>query len=91
MEPSEIGNNFYVNGLSDFNCIKGLKFGDDVLVSIHVIFLDTDYHPIFNQQGDRINPDKEIIMGNKVWIGANVTILKGTHIGNNIIIGAGTA
>ena len=86
----EIGNNFMANGEAEFNCRKGLKFGDDVLISVHVMFLDTDYHPIFNLQGERINHDREIIIGNKVWIGCNVTILKGTLIGNNIIIGAGS-
>lgn len=86
----EIGNNFMANGEAEFNCRKGLKFGDDVLISVHVMFLDTDYHPIFNEQGERINHDREIIIGNKVWISCNVTILKGTHIGNDIIIGAGS-
>lgn len=86
----EIGNNFMANGEAEFNCKKGLKFGDDVLISVHVMFLDTDYHPIFNLQGERINHDREIIIGNKVWIGCNVTILKGTLIGDNIIIGAGS-
>ena len=86
----EIGNNFWANGEAEFNCRKGLKFGDDVLISVHVMFLDTDYHPIFNLQGDKINHDREIIIGNKVWIGCNVTILKGAQIGNNIVIGAGS-
>ena len=86
----EIGNNFWVNAHAEFYCRKRLKFGDDVLISFHVIFLDTDYHPIFNKQKDIINPDLEIVMGNNVWIGCNVTLLKGTHIGNNIIVGAGS-
>ena len=86
----EIGDNFMANGEAEFNCKKRLKFGDDVLISVHTMFLDTDYHPIFNLQGERINQDKEIIIGNKVWIGCNVTILKGSVIGNNIIVGAGS-
>ena len=30
----------------------------------------------------------DTIIGNDVWIGENVTILPGTHIGNGVIIGA---
>jgi acetyltransferase-like isoleucine patch superfamily enzyme len=32
--------------------------------------------------------EKEIIIGDDVWIGFNVTIFKGVHIGNGAIIGA---
>jgi len=31
---------------------------------------------------------KQIVIGDDVWIGFNVTILKGVHIGNRAIIGA---
>lgn len=86
----EIGNNFYANGETGFHCRKGLKFGDDVMLSVHIIFLDTDYHPIFNSQGERINLDREIVIGNNVWIGCRALILKGAIIGNNIIVGAGS-
>jgi len=34
--------------------------------------------------------DSPIIIGNNVWIGANVTILKGVKVGDNSIIGAGS-
>lgn len=86
----EIGNNFWVNELSEFFCRKKLKFGEDILIGSHVLFMDTDYHPMFNLQNEIINHDKEIEIGNKVWIASNVTILKGTCIGSNIIIGAGS-
>lgn len=32
----------------------------------------------------------KIVIGHNVWVAANVTILKGSHIGDNCIIGAGT-
>lgn len=86
----EIGNNFWVNNDAEFQCRKSLKFGDDVLVSCHVLFLDSDHHPIFNEENEILNPDRGIVMGNKVWIGCRVTILKGAHIGNNIVVGAGS-
>jgi acetyltransferase-like isoleucine patch superfamily enzyme len=84
----EIGENFTANGEAEFNCRKGLKFGDNVLISVHVMFLDTDYHYIYNDEGTQINQDRAIVIGNNVWIGCNVTILKGAVIGNGIIVGA---
>lgn len=86
----EIGNNFYSNGENGFHCRKGLKFGDDVMLSVNILFLDTDYHPIFDSQGERINLDREIVIGNDVWIGCRALVLKGSFIGNNIIVGAGS-
>jgi len=33
---------------------------------------------------------KEVIIGRNVWIGTNTIVLKGFHIGDNSIIGAGS-
>ena len=33
--------------------------------------------------------EKQVVIGNDVWIGGRVTILPGVHIGNGCIIGAG--
>ena len=86
----ELGNNFFANGYTEFNCKKGIRFGNDVLISVHVIFLDTDYHPIYNLLKQQINPDKEIYIGNNVWISCNVTILKGCRIADHVVLGAGS-
>ena len=34
--------------------------------------------------------DKDVVIDNDVWIGANVTILKGVHVGEGAIIAAGS-
>jgi acetyltransferase-like isoleucine patch superfamily enzyme len=86
----EIGDQFMANGLAEFNCRKRLVFGDGCLTSVHTMFLDTDYHTITTMDGNIINLDKDIVIGNRVWVGCNVTILKGTKIGNDIVIGAGS-
>jgi len=85
----EVGHNFVANGQAEFNCRKRIRFGDDCLISVHTMFLDTDFHPIYHNELV-INQDKEITIGHRVWIGCNVTILKGTSIGNDIVIGAGS-
>ena len=39
-------------------------------------------------QGKRINPSRDIVIGNHVWIGTQVTCLKGARVADNCIIGA---
>ena len=36
------------------------------------------------------NPEKDIYLGENIWIGCNTTILKGTSLKRDIIIGAGS-
>jgi acetyltransferase-like isoleucine patch superfamily enzyme len=57
--------------------------------------MDSDVHK-HAEEGVNINKvssddiTSEIIIGNKVWIGGNCTILKGVNIGNGAVIGAGS-
>jgi len=45
-------------------------------------------HGIFDlESGKRANPAKDIIISGSVWLGAGVTILKGSTIGHDSIIG----
>ena len=56
------------------------------------IFMDpSDNHSIIDvASGKRINPSKPITIGDHVWVGQQVTILKGTVIGSHSIVGAGS-
>jgi len=38
--------------------------------------------------GKRINPSKDIVVADHVWLGRGVTVLKGSSIGANTIVGA---
>ena len=51
--------------------------------------MDTDFHNIY-KDGQIINHNKPIIIGDNCWIGMNCTILKGTIIPNGSIIAAGS-
>ena len=53
--------------------------------------MDTDHHNIYIYGGkDVINKPRKIKIGNHVWIGADVKILKGVSIADNNIIGMGS-
>lgn len=82
-----IGNHFCITAESSIVCQKEITFGDDVLISWENLFIDTDFHHV-KQNNDTINSPKKIIIGNHVWIGCRCTILKGSILPDNSIIGA---
>lgn len=68
-----------------------VKIGDNVMMGpecyIYSYNHNTERIDIpMNQQG--IGEEREVVIGNDVWIGSRVTILPGVHIGNGVIIGA---
>lgn len=83
-----LGNNFAISALSSINCYKRIIFGRDVQLSWDCLVMDSDSHKIYNKNNQQINEDKEIIVEDKTWIGCNCTVLKGSHIQPNTVIGA---
>ncbi|MBF6648735.1 DapH/DapD/GlmU-related protein [Methylobacter sp. BlB1] len=71
-----------------------IEVGDNVQTSSNVYFINHDggVGVLRNLYKDLKKTDliKRIIIGNNVFIGFNVTILLGTKIGNNVIVGAGS-
>lgn len=84
----ELGNNFAISASSCISCHKHIVLGDDIQFSWDCLVMDSDTHTIIGENGSRMNPDKEIVFGNKIWIGNGCMILKGTHIPNTCVIGA---
>lgn len=81
-----------ISGKTDFAVIEGclIHVGEDCLFSKNISFRVGDSHSILDGvSGKRINPSKDINIGNHVWIGYGVTILKGSEVGCNSIIGTG--
>lgn len=83
-----LGDNFAISASSTINCYKKIYFGKDVQISWDCLIMDSDTHKIFDNENRQINNDKEIIIEDKIWIGCNCTILKGTHISSNTVIGS---
>jgi acetyltransferase-like isoleucine patch superfamily enzyme len=80
---SMIGDNCYLSVKEE-----GIKLivKEDCGLSRNVKVMTSDGHPIF-QDNMRINPAKDIVIDKHTWIGDNVTILKGVHIGEGCVIG----
>ena len=68
-----------------------VSIGEDCMFARDTLLLASDFHSIFDlNSGQRTNSSKNIDVKNHVWIASRVIILKGTAVGNNSIIGAGS-
>lgn len=67
---------------------KKIEIGKKCLLASDIVIRNGDSHSILNADGVRINHAKDVYVGEHVWIGQGVTILKGTEIGNDCVVGS---
>lgn len=80
------GRNFNCTAGLNLECKKSIIFGDDCVLSWDITILDTDFHPIMDNMGKVLNPNKPVVIGSKVWIGYKTRIMKGVTIADNVVI-----
>lgn len=85
-----LGKNVVLTGSSSIICSKLIFLKRNVLVSWDVLIMDSDFHQIYNDADNVINPNKPILVDEACWIGCRCIILKGSIIAKNSIIGSGT-
>lgn len=90
-KPNYISSSAYIDGQG----YKNIVIGKDVVISREVMILTHDYsvetafHSINEGTTDRkLHFNKGITIGNNSFIGARVSLLPGSKIGDNCIIGA---
>ena len=64
--------------------------GDDCMLSNTITVRTSDSHPIYNEDGVRINGPQSVNIGNHVWIAPGTKIMKGAKIMDGAIIGSNT-
>ena len=86
-----IGDNFYMNSNCIITAHESVTIGNDVEFGPGVYVYDQD-HDFRAEGGIKSKKFKTapVVIGNNVWIGANSVILRGTEIGDNCVIGAGS-
>ncbi len=86
----QIGDNCFFNNDCSINSNHLIKIGGGVLFGENVKIYDHNHrfneHKPIKAQGFS---NGTVTIGERCWIGSNVTILKGSKIGNNCVIGAG--
>ena len=82
----KIGDSF-INREVKIICNKSITIGDDCIIAMGTVIRDNDggNHQIFAPGYENAKP---ITIGNHVWLGENVMILKGVTIGEGAIVAA---
>ena len=80
-----IGTGTYLNRNTEVIAWRDVRIGHDCMVGWDVLIMDTDQHPV----PDRGLENRPVRIGDRVWIGARATILKGVAVGDGAIIAAG--
>lgn len=76
----------YINRYCKIRCYNEITIGNGVAISENFTIWDSDAHQMINGSA----PTQPIVIGNNVWIGTNVTVLKGVKIGDGCVIAAGS-
>ncbi len=82
--------NVFIGSNCEFNIRKKIIIGNNSLIGSGSRFIDHDHGINLGELiRNQLCPEKEIIIGEDVWVGCNVVILKGVHIGDGAVIAAG--
>ena len=81
--------NFLTNAFVRICCEKKIVFGKNNMIARNCYFNDSNSHTIY-KSGKEVTRQKNIIVGDNVWFCSNVIVLKGVHIGDNVILAAGS-
>lgn len=82
-----IGNNVFMNDNCTISCRKSVTIGDNCILGNNVSIYDNDHD--YKNDMNKYKCDS-IKIGKNVWIGCNAVILRGTKIGDNCVIAAGS-
>lgn len=83
------GDNVSINGNTNICCLSTMEIGSGTLVSWDCLFMDTDFHKIY-EDGKITNGNSSVKIGKNCWIGCRTIVLKNSEIPNGSVIGAGS-
>lgn len=86
-----IGNNSGIGRFTEFGSSGGITIGNDVIMGSYISFHSENHNFEDTSQLIRLQgvTSKGIKLGNNIWVGAKVTFLDGSEVGDNSVVAAG--
>jgi maltose O-acetyltransferase len=82
----EIGEGTFINHGADISAKRSVTIGQNCNIGQFAIIIDSDYHDVNNHHlPGKTDP---IVIEDDVWLGARVTVLRGSHIGRGSVVAA---
>ena len=86
----EIGESTFINYGTSISATEHVKIGRDCNIGTYCIIMDNDFHRLEPERRNEKPDSAPITIGDNVWLGGRVTVLKGVTIGDGSVIGAGS-
>lgn len=81
----EIGKGCAIGDRTQIHAKEKIRIGNNVMISWDCAIMDRDFHGVNGKK----EKSAQVVIEDKVWIGCHAIILKGVHIGEGAVIGAG--
>lgn len=82
-----VGEGVFINACCHFQDHGGVTIGDGCQIGHNVVFATLNHELPPERRG--VTRPAPIMLGKKVWVGSNATILQGVTIGDNAVVAAG--
>jgi maltose O-acetyltransferase len=86
----EIGESVFINYGCSIGATKLVRIGARSSFGPHVMIMDNDFHQLDPERRNDVPASDPVIIGDNVWLGARVIVLRGVTIGEGSVIGAGS-
>jgi len=81
-----IGEGTFINYGSDISAMTAVSIGRNCNIGQFAIIIDSDYHDLRNHHLP--GKSEPVVIEDDVWLGARVTVLRGTRIGRGSVVAA---
>ncbi len=89
-----LGDRVWLNGTIVACRSQVIEIGAGTIFAGNVVIMDSDFHKVWPPERRMVYPgtedDRSVRIGENCWFGLNVTVLKGSQIGDNVVVGAGS-